>query len=511
MAVTSLLTSLEDFNGTPSLTNYGGGAGAGVNSDVIIEGAQSAGRRVDNATDKGFGAQFTAVDLSAAGIHVKCWAFVTQWASVTQLQLRISSGADDDHELPVAEYPPLGGFIPVWCDVSRAPEVGGSANEGSISEIGVLLDIGDVGGNAENLILDEIHQGTSGLRWDGTGGDLGDFRTFEDTNSEGNIISLNGVDFVYSRLEIGSATATTFTDSGFTVIFPDQALVASTFMGITVDLQNASTDVDLSNGTIQSSAPATATNRPDLVVSGTAGTLDLTGMTLSGLRTIDLTGACTLSSCLVEALNLTQSGATISGSTIRANTATQVALCDDPNFTELTDCSIVQAGSGHAFEITSPGVYTFTDLSFSGFGGTAGSNTTANSGANDAAIYNNSGGAVTINVAGGNSPSVRNGAGATTTVNNTVNLTVSGLPINAEFTVADATPTELYHVESSATGTEVYSYDGADAGNTVTIIVIPDPASDGDLEIFSQDVVLSAADQNLPINLTDDRVYDNPT
>lgn len=510
MAVTSQLTSLENFNGTPTLTGYGGGAGASVNDDVIIEGAQSAGRRVDNTTDKGFGAQWTAVDLSAAGEHVKVWLFVTQWAEVTQVQIRISSGSDDDHELPTAEFPSLGGFIPVWVDVSRAPEVGGSANEASITEVGVLLDIGDVGGNASNLILDEIMHGTSGLLWTGTGGDMADFRTFESTNAEGNLVALNGVDFIYSRLEIGSATATTFTDSGFTIIFPDQSLVASDFMGVTIDLQNASTDVDLSNATIQSSDPSAAGSRPDFIVTGTSGALALTGMNLIGLRTLDLTSGVTVTDSLLELLNLTQSGATITGSTIRANTASGVALCDDPNFTELTDCAFSQAGSGHAIEITTTGTHNFDTLTFDGFGGTAGSNLVASSGANDAAVYNNSGGAVTINVSGGDSPSVRNAAASTTTVNNTVALTVSGLPTGAEFTVADATPTELHHVESSATGTEVYSYDGADAGNTVTIIVIPNPTTDGDLEIFDQDVVLSSADATLPINLTADRVFVNP-
>lgn len=48
----------------------------------------------------------------------------------------------------------------------------------------------------------------------------------------------------------------------------------------------------------------------------------------------------------------------------------------------------------------------------------------------NAAFFNNTGGAVTLNLNGGTSPSVRNSAGSTTTVNNTVTLTVTVLDEN---------------------------------------------------------------------------------
>lgn len=426
MAVTSLLTSLENFNGSPTLVGYGGGQGATTNTDIIIEGAQSGGRRADNVTDFGFGAQFTAADLSAAGEHIRAWLFVTQWPSVTQVQARVSSGADDDHDLPSSFFPKLGGFLPVWVDVSRAPEVGGSANEASISEIGILLDIGDVGGNAQNLILDEIMHGTSGYRWDGTGGDFDDFRTFEDTNNEGVFITIFGADFLFARLEIGSATATGFVQDGFNIICPDQPLVATDWMGFDFDLQTASTDIDLSNGTIQSSDVAGATNRFDIIVTGTNGALDFVNVNLLGARTIDLTSGVTIDGGILQTLNLTQNAATIQNCTIRGDTASQVAVVDDATFADLDNVRWVQAGSGHAIEITQTGTYTFDAQFFEGYGGTPGSNLVASSGANDAAILNSSGGAVTINVInGGDTPSVRNTASSTTTVNNTVTVRVT--------------------------------------------------------------------------------------
>jgi hypothetical protein len=477
MAVSSLLTSLEDFNGAPTIVGYGGGQGASVNSDVVIEGAQALGRRVDNTTNKGQGASFTAADLSAAGEHVKIWVNVLQWPVVTKVQIRISSGADDDHDVPTALFPALGGYIPIWIDVSRSPEVGGSANEASISEIGCLIDIGDVGGNAQNLLIDEIQHGTSGLRWDGTGGAFADFRTFEATNNEGNLVPSNGIDFVYSRLEIGSATLTTFTDSGFTLAFPDQALVAAAFMGLTLDVQNASTVITLSDGTIQSGDIAGATRRPDLIVSGTSGTVTLTNVSALGMRTIDLTSAVTAVGGIWEALNLTQANADLSGMTIRPNTAAGVALCDDPDFTNLSDISWAQAGAGHALEITTPGAYTFDAQFFEGFGGTGGSNLVANSGPNDAAVYNNSGGAVTISVTGGgDSPSVRNAAGSTTTVVNNTLITLTGLRDNTEVRVLEAADNqnELAGIEDAIAGTtddRSFSF-SLSAGTVVDIVIL---------------------------------------
>jgi hypothetical protein len=75
-------------------------------------------------------------------------------------------------------------------------------------------------------------------------------------------------------------------------------------------------------------------------------------------------------------------------------------------------------GTGHAVYITATGTYDFDNWLFNGYSGT---------GAN-AAVYNNSGGAVTINILnGGDTPSVRNGTSATTTVNNSVNVSLTGV------------------------------------------------------------------------------------
>lgn len=105
--------------------------------------------------------------------------------------------------------------------------------------------------------------------------------------------------------------------------------------------------------------------------------------------------------------------------TIRNSTdgATGAILLDGSGSGNWSDLSFSKDPSvaGHAIYITATGSYTLTNFTYSGYEGTS----------TEATIYNNSGGAVTINVSGGDTPTVRNGSGATTDVISSVDLTVT--------------------------------------------------------------------------------------
>jgi len=74
------------------------------------------------------------------------------------------------------------------------------------------------------------------------------------------------------------------------------------------------------------------------------------------------------------------------------------------------------SSGGHAIRITYPGTYSLIGNIFNNFGA---------DGTTSAAIFNDSGGAVTINISsGGNTPTYRNGTGATTVINNGVTIHV---------------------------------------------------------------------------------------
>lgn len=99
--------------------------------------------------------------------------------------------------------------------------------------------------------------------------------------------------------------------------------------------------------------------------------------------------------------------------------------------TNLDGLNFISDGAGHAIYITSTGTYDLTNFTYSGFGA---------DGTTDAVVYNNSGGAVTLNISGGDTPTVRNGASATTTINNSVTVRVEGVTEGAAVKViADET------------------------------------------------------------------------
>ena len=148
--------------------------------------------------------------------------------------------------------------------------------------------------------------------------------------------------------------------------------------------------------------------------------------------------------------------------------------------------------AGHAIKVSSAGTYTFTDLIFTGFG---------SDGSNTAAILNDTGGAVTINVFGGLAPTVKNGTGATTTVNVLTTLTLTGLQSNSEVRVFNAgTTTELAGVENSGT-----TFTANISASSVDIVV----HSLG-YEYLKIEGADTSSNLTLPIQQRVDRNYRNP-
>lgn len=184
--------------------------------------------------------------------------------------------------------------------------------------------------------------------------------------------------------------------------------------------------------------------------SGAAGTYDFTGLAIIGagdvqLRDITAPAQFTYSEMTFNKCGqIVQNSAYLDNCVITSSVATSAILSTTPN--RISNCSFVRGATGHAIEITTPGTYTFTGNTFSGYGA---------AGSTDAAIYNNSGGAVTLNVVGGGTtPTVRNEAGASTTVNSNVSVTMTGLVDNTEVRVYSAgTTTELAGTDAAVDGT----------------------------------------------------------
>lgn len=188
------------------------------------------------------------------------------------------------------------------------------------------------------------------------------------------------------------------------------------------------------------------------------------------------------------------SNCTITNSRLRSNA---------PN--SIQNCSFIAGDFGvtSAIEITTTGSFSFVGNQFTGYG--------ANDAVN-AAIYNNSGGAVTLNISGGGStPTVRNGAGATTTIVNAVNVTLTGMKDNTEVRIyrSGTSPAEevagIETVTAGSTNNRSFAFSD-EAGNSVDIVIISLQYQNIRIENYT----VPSSDTSLPIQQVLDRNYTNP-
>jgi hypothetical protein len=417
------------------------------------------------------------------------------------VELAMGSGdTANDHRYNVAgsganlsvysQYPAQGGYLITSIDPEIAAwreAVNGTPDWTSVVWFAVGAQFVNGTAKAENVALDAIDIG-KGLNL--TGGDGvstdGDFTSFVSTDQDvkanrWGVVTGSGDNVrAHGLLTIGenttpTAVATGFTDNTSVVAFPDGYHSRGT-VGVEVNIGSATTVVDIGclligEGT-RNGVDANDT-RPDFTVSGTAGSFTMTGAQLRNFRDVTFTSVCSIQNCDISCFDLVQGSADIEGCTIRTTSLTNTATLSDPTFAtsqDLNNCEFVQEGAGHAIEITTPGTYDFQDLTFTGYGGTPGTNSTPSSGAADAAVYNNSGGAVTININGsGNQPSVRNAASSTTTVNQTVTVSVtcvdtSGSPIENARVLVETDPGGVAVIDkvlTNASGVASASYSGS--------------------------------------------------
>ena len=489
MAAVAVVFDGTRANDAEATTNWvAAGATVTVEPDFVYQNVNSISAQV-KTTRAGFYYRLagTTYDFSTAPGRVwlaKAIATNKNALDGNGLELEIGSGARTAYYgyyvFTSASYPIAGGWqiVPIDPNLSEyRSATTGSPNLAAIDMFGVQADF-NATSRAQNVALDAIDHFPIGSGLTLTGGDgvdadgtFADFITSDEgtsTNRWGIVATRDGILYVNGTLSIGSATATVFTDSNRVLVFPDGRFGVG-FQGLKFSLANAISQFSISSCVFNGrGVQKTNDTRPDYTVTSTTGLASsFTNCTFNGFRNITLTSKVTVTGCaFLSGLRLTQAGATITSCTFQtATTAAGVALIlsDDPS--KISDSTFTRAGSevGHAIEITTPGTYALTGVTLTGYAGTPGSNATPSSGDTSAAIYNNSGGAVTLNVSGGSTPSVRNGAGATTTVASTVTVTVSP--------VADGTEVRAYeYVSPGVVGAE-YSGTESSTGGAVALSV----------------------------------------
>lgn len=319
--------------------------------------------------------------------------------------------------------------IPFWGNDGLSVVGGTTGDRGTFAEIAAIdARNTNYGGTPES----------AGARSSGTAG-----------SSYGIIRELtSGVYGLSGSLTFGDAAEAAdcyFDDDGVVVVF--EARITSAYWYFDAEGTSGQTNVfNLSNSTIKSAGPTITADfsggNIDTLTFDTVSFVDFIGaVTFS--NSADATGHsvtnCTFSNCgQIDPGDVTFQDNIISD---YAGTLGAVLL-DADGTSNWSGLSFTSDGDGHAIYIApgATGTYTFTDFTYNGYAGTS----------TNAAVYNNSGGAVTINVSGGDTPTVRNGIGATTTVENPVNVAVKVLSLDTGLPISGANV--RVEVTSSASG-----------------------------------------------------------
>lgn len=392
---------------------------------------------------------------------------------------------------------PYGKWLNSAVDPALTPDAtNGTAPTTTVFGIGSMAQLTTAVAKGQPHVCDMIRYGRAESRMNG--GDLANgYATFAGfaaqndatANRWGLIQSTTGGYQWKGLMVLGHASAVDFRDSNVNVFIQDCRKVSSTFNKI--EIRQASSRVDWTNVAFINASPSSNASRGDLqVVDNADVNIDSASFTDMGTFAF-LSNSSIVDSTFRRCGLVTQGGATISGTLFARATGTAL-LSDAPNLISSSD--FLSVGTGHAIEITTPGTYSFSGNQFTGYSGTG----------TDAAIYNNSGGLVTLNISGGGgTPTVRNGTGASTVVNNSISLTLTGIVDGSEVRIYSAgTITELFGVESKTTD-PVFSYSTPES---VDIVVHSLAYQYFRINSFP----LASSDASLPIAQIIDRNYKNP-
>ena len=480
------ISGMETMSDSGSVSSIGGGAGAGQEPDFVYQGSFSIARKVGTTRNGFYLASTVAHDITVGSgtyqtVMFKCLATNSSALlarAAPALGLRVGEGGNyhEFYALGNDNYPIKGGWVIYPLDINAyTQDATSGAPDFTIADYwGILADF-NTSSFAPNLALDAIDIGSGltivggdGVSADGT---LADFVLYDEgtaANRFGYISTVNGINYVFGTLIIGSATATVFTDTAETIVYPD-GLYAAGFSGLKIDLANALNDISITSynflgrGTI-----TTLDTRPIITVVGTTGVAALLdACVIDNHASVTLTSKATLQDCSISLTEtITQASGTIDGCVITgAPVATGVANVISNNPTLISNNSFESGGVGHAIEITTPGTYTFTGNTFAGYGADT---------SNNAAVYNNSGGLVTLNLAGGvSAPTIRNGVSATTAVNNSVTVTV-----NVEDETGAAVQDAIVYVQKSTEDVYTAAAGNNQGGTAFTITETPSATHD---------------------------------
>lgn len=431
MAVPSYTTdiqtvSLADAEGTwVEIPSRKSGGAATLEDRAYIQGSFSISQSTGTATGKTAGLQFDyGGNLSwATGYVVLMWQYwqapyaVDTWAN-GGMRIGIGSGSGDVNlwNAQGNDYGrmPYGGFTNVAIDPTFSPdEEVGSAVAGQYryfwSAPNMLLAVSK--GNPH--CVDAIRFGRGSLVV--SGGEVDNYAIFSemaaenDANSWG-LFQAEGIGYLWKgliSLGVEDGNLVDFRDSNVNITIDDTPRTYESFNRI--EAHNASSNIEWTGINVASVQPSGLSIGQFEMMDN--ATLDFDTCVFTDMNTFIFDTNATIHGTTFRRCNqVTQGGGDFDDCTF-SDSISAVSLYVS-NLDNVDACAFESNGLNHAIELSSAHAgnsYTLTDCTYSEYASADGS--TGNE-----CIYNNSGGAVTINIIGGDTPTVRNGAAASTTL-----------------------------------------------------------------------------------------------
>jgi len=490
VAIVDGRTLIYAFDSAASVVNVGGTAAGSTDTDTAIEGSPktSVTFNLSNAV-QGLLYNNGSTGVVSAGDHIYVWinigvAGLLDTKAGGGLRFRFCGATIGDFfEVYIAGSDTYtGGWKMFVIDVDAAqssPDNTGGTPP-SIANVQYLGVVGDTNGamtkKQDNFWVDamwRLPSATPGIRVEGQNTGSVDW-TWQDvvdasiTGAWGTCERLsNGTIKLNTPIRFGANDAVThgFSDTNEIVGFEDQPVATDLYLIEVIGGSGTqSFQLGLKTGTGDDATGA----QGGAIIAPTAGVrfdfdaddANVDACNLYGVQ-FQHAGDFQLDDAAIETISCTFldcSSATVSNSLFLRNSVVDANTADGVAFLTTDDLGDIKFSTftfsdGHAVKLTTPRVATQASKGniFNSYGAI---------GTNDAAVFNDTAGAVLIEVSdNGNTPTYRNGASASTTTSNPFSLTLTNLTAGTEIRVIRVSDNvELAGVESSGT-TFVYNYE----------------------------------------------------
>lgn len=434
MAVSYTLSNYTLLSNCNATTGWSGGNAITTETDFYKFGTACVAYTVRQATN--YQLQFTGTfNLTTGSPIIRLWfqsfqTFTSTAAGGIRFYIKDGTNTAYWNVLGQDTYP--GGWYMIAVDTGTTQTSGTKPTMSAVTGIGLDITTTVTTKNSPSTYIDHLHRG-DGIAVYGDAGastpfELSDIYTLDNTTSTawGFIKPINTVYFGNPSLTIGdSGSNNTLFLAEDEVFAFDGSPMTDGAIALNVLQGTGTTSAIFTRSTFKGSL-----NDFDIDFSDTVNNLDIVGCSFINARVYDINssaeldgtsfvscGAGTIStdaiSCVFSNSGLVtqDTGATFDGCKFEDSTST--ASLDVSDLSDITNCSFVSDGSNHALELDTSHAgnsYDLVGCSFSGYA-------TVNGSTGNEVIYNNSGGAVTINASGiTGTISVRNGTGASTTI-----------------------------------------------------------------------------------------------